>query len=178
VIGPQKMGTTYHLVRVKDWFDQGDSLLSRLAHLKEVIAEQSSAFFRVSWVVHLREVILLRPLRPPHLNEKRFREIEEMVAVKVGERVGLIRVEVFPRDPVCENKHDDRVPHSLLTLRDDLLVAAKFPHLVILHHVVCISRVHMMVFITHDLADVFPGIFHEDVITSWVIWEEWSDIVD
>lgn len=71
-------------------------------HLQEVRAKEPRRLFQMPRVVHLTEVILLGPVGIPHLHEERFVEIEEFVAVEIGECVGFVRVEVLVWDPIWE----------------------------------------------------------------------------
>ena len=52
-------------------------------------------------VVNLTEVVLLCKVCSPDLHEEWFAEIEELVAVVIGQSIRLVRMEVFSRDPVC-----------------------------------------------------------------------------
>jgi hypothetical protein len=54
----------------------------------------------MSRVVNLAEVVFFGELRPPDLHEKRFAEIEELVAVVIGQSIRLVWVEILSWDPV------------------------------------------------------------------------------
>ena len=102
MIGPQKSGTTYHFVRVKDCESaHARSKLSRVAYLEEAVTKQPRGFLQMTGVVNLAEIVFLCELCSPDLHQQWLAEIEELVAVVIGQSIRLVRMEVFSRDPVC-----------------------------------------------------------------------------
>jgi len=70
VIGPQKSGTTYHFVRVKDCESaHARSRLSRAAYLEEAVAKQPCGLLQMPRIVNLAEIVFLCELRSPDLHQ-------------------------------------------------------------------------------------------------------------
>lgn len=135
----------------------------RQTHLEDIPLEHPRALLQVPGVVHLAQVVLLRPRCLPHLDQERLGQVQEFVTVEIRQRVRLVRVEILSRNPIVA--YDPLVPSDL-------------PDLILVHHLVGASRVDVLVLVAHDRGDVRSGVLEDDIVAPRVVGQEGCDVED
>ena len=113
--------------------------------------------------MHLFEVKLFGKVGTPDLTEERPGQVDKFAPLEIGERVGILWVEVWVGNPI---------------LADNLFRPAQLSDLELVHHLVSRSTVYVFGRIGHGFAHVETGISEDEVIAARVIGFEPGEIVD
>ena len=71
----------------------------------------------------------------------------------------------------------DECSKSGPTFIDNVGISANLAYEVFTEHVIRVLRVIMFARVFHDLPDILPGIFEDEIVSTWVIRSKLGDII-